>query len=201
MTNSASSTPGQFVFSLDKAALQVLVLTPGQVLGGVYSSLYGVDAGSVSGERDDHDIRVVYDQFQDRVTPQQVDSVVIQTPRGPVAVRDVMSYELRDAVTSYQRENGNIIIKVGADLEQGIASSGPQGQLISYAKAYDFPDGISYQSGGDTSENVELLTAMGTGAMISFLLIYAILVLQFNSYRQPAFILYTVLVALLGSNI
>lgn len=118
-----------------------------------------------------------------------------------MSVRELLAYELQDAVESYQREDGNIVIKVTADVEQGVPSSGPQAELIAFAQAYDFPNGVSYTAGGEVNENAELLQAFGTGYAIAFLLIVAVLVLQFNSYKQTLFIVYPIFVALIGSNI
>jgi multidrug efflux pump subunit AcrB len=186
---SAESTPGLFSFQFDTAVLQVLGLTPGQVTQALYASLYGVDAGSLVGVIDDHDIRVVYDEYQEAVTPQQVGDVIIQTPRGAVAVRDILSYDLVESVASYQREDGRLVVRVESDVDQGIPSSTIQSQLITYMQDYELPDGVTYIAGGETSENADLISAMGTGAVIAIFLIYGILVLQFNSMKQPLLII------------
>lgn len=150
---------------------------------------------------DDRDIRVVYDVYQEDVTPQGVGDVVIQTPRGAVAVRDILSYDLIESVASYQREDGRLVVRIDSDIEQGVPSSAIQAQFMEYVQEYDFPDGVSYSAGGEASENADLIAAMGTGAVIAMFLIYGILVLQFNSLKQPIFIMYSIFVSLLGVNI
>ncbi|USN56651.1 MAG: efflux RND transporter permease subunit [Candidatus Peribacteria bacterium] len=159
-----------------------------------------MSAGSIVGDVEDHDIRVVYDEYQDSVTPQQVGDVVIQTSRGAIAVRDILSYDLVESVASYQREDGKLVVSVESAVETGIPSSVVQAKLMEYIKTYDFPDGVSYSAGGESAENADLMTAMGTGALIAIFLIYAILVLQFNSMRQPFLVIFSIFMSLLGVN-
>ena len=60
---------------------------------------------------------------------------------------------------------------------------------------------MSYQLGGENNDNSELIMAMGIAFVLSLIMIFSILVLQFNSFKQPQIIMYTVALALLGTNI
>jgi HAE1 family hydrophobic/amphiphilic exporter-1 len=202
VNNSAQTTPGQFSFSYNQAALQQLGLTAGQVSSGLFGAIFGVDAGAIPGAQDDIDIRVVYDEYIDGITPSAIEQVSIALPNGQqVAARDVMTYSLQESVDSFRREDGNIVVNVDADVTQDVAASIPQAALIDFVESYDFPPNITYSAGGETNENADIIQATTTGAIISLMVIYTILVLQFNSLRQPVFIIYSIFVALLGSNI
>ncbi len=67
--------------------------------------------------------------------------------------------------------------------------------------SYVFPDGISSSAWWENEENAELIQSTVMSFFISLFLIFAILVLQFNSYVQPLVILYSVVLALLWVNI
>jgi multidrug efflux pump subunit AcrB len=73
--------------------------------------------------------------------------------------------------------------------------------LITFAQEYNYPEGISYSAGGENEENAELIQSTLQSFLIAIFLIFLVLVLQFNSYSQPAIILYSVVLALLGVNI
>ncbi len=199
--NSSKSTPWQFVFDFDKAALEVLGLTPGQVIPEVVAAINGINAWSLPWRFDDYDIRVLYKEFISDLTPQDVDNLLITTPIGQVRLWDITNYNFATNINAISRENGDIVIKVEADLENNLPPTSTQAALASFAESYPFPQGISYQMGWENNENSDLIISMGVSFIIAVLLIYSILVFQFNSFKQPAFIMYTVLMAMLWANI
>lgn len=112
-----------------------------------------------------------------------------------------MSYEFTNAVSAIQREDTDVLIKAESDVEQGVRADEKQEAFVSYAESYDFPEGISFQVGGENAEQADVIQATGQAAIIAFILIYMILVLLFNSYRQPVIIMSSVAMGLLGANI
>lgn len=87
-------------------------------------------------------------------------------------------------------------ITVGADTLDGVSASETQAKFVEFAKAYTFPSGISYSAGGENQENAELITAILSAFFIAMLAIFAILTLQFNSFKQPIIVLYSVIMSL-----
>lgn len=71
--------------------------------------------------------------------------------------------------------------------------------LYAYAESYEFPSGISYAAGGETQENADLITALFAGIALGVLIIFAILVLQFNSFTQPIIITYSIMMGFVGA--
>ncbi len=71
-----------------------------------------------------------------------------------------------------------------------------QSEFTEYAKKYQFPPGVSYQTWGENEANSELITAVLSAFFIAIIVIFAILTLQFHSFSQPAVILYSVIMSL-----
>lgn len=67
---------------------------------------------------------------------------------------------------------------------------------MNFASTYQFPTGISYKAGGENDANSELIIAVVSAFFIAVMVIFAILTLQFNSFSQPAIILYSVVMSL-----
>ena len=65
---------------------------------------------------------------------------------------------------------------------------------------YNLPDGVQVVNAGENEENAELFAALGSGAVMAFLIMLLILVIQFGSYLQPFIILSTLIFAMLGVN-
>lgn len=106
-----------------------------------------------------------------------------------------MQIRPENAIQQISRKNGDITISVESDLENPSESLAVTNQILTYAKTYDFPAGISYSSGGENSENSELVMAMVMALIISVVTIFGILTYQFNSFAKPAIVFYSVFMA------
>jgi multidrug efflux pump subunit AcrB len=71
-----------------------------------------------------------------------------------------------------------------------------QAKFLKFAQSYSFPAGTSFSAGGENQENAALISAILSAFFIAILAIFAILTLQFNSYKQPIIVLYSVLMSI-----
>jgi multidrug efflux pump subunit AcrB len=110
-------------------------------------------------------------------------------------------YTVTKAITSIQRQDTDITITIASDVQEGITPTVVQTAVDELMRTYKLPTGIRYEQGGENQENADLIQTTVTAFIVSLLLIFGILVLQFNSYSQPIIIMYTVLMGFLGANI
>lgn len=206
--NSGDETPGQFVFRLDKEKLMQLGLTPSQVLNEIYFATSGANAGSFKGDVEDFDIKVKYEEFENKLSPSDLAALYIGTPTGKIRVENILEKTVSDdfvsfdnAVKSVKREDTKVMIRVSSDLKTDFTQDQVMPKLTEFAQNYDFPEGVSFEAAGEAEENQELIVATIQSFVVALFLIFLILVLQFGSYAQPLIILYSVVLALLGVNI
>ena len=126
---------------------------------------------------------------------------MIPTRIWDVRVGDYVSYTFETALSSINRENGKITISAESDLEPWFVPTQVQPKLIEFAQSYSFPEGVSFEAGWENAENSDLIRSTLISFVIAIFLIYGILVFQFNSFSQPAIILYSVVLALMWVNI
>jgi len=200
---SSKDTPGQFIFAFDRSKLAVLWLTPSDVTSQLWVALNGANAGTITIDSIDADIKVLYDTFGNEVSPSDITNTMIITQQGLIPVSEVMDYSVDNSVGEISRSENKISIKVDGDLEEAYLRQGTvfQSDFTKRAEEYSFPDGLSFDTAGETDENAELIAAAGKWFVIALFLMLVILVLQFNSFRKPAIILYSVFLALLWVNI
>lgn len=199
--SSSKTTPGQFVFSLDYNKLASLGVSPWEITSAIFAATNGFAAWTVKWKLDDYDIKVKIAEFEENLSPYQIENLVLTTSAGDIKLTDVANYSFQSAISQIERINRNITITVDADLEEWIVASSIQPRLIAFAESYEFPLGTSYKAWWEAEENKELIVSTLTAFWVALFLIFIILVLQFNSYAQPAVILYSVVLALLGVNI
>lgn len=62
----------------------------------------------------------------------------------------------------------------------------------------DWPDGYAYRIGGEAEKSAKTFGDMFTKLGVPLFLVFALLVIQFDSFRQPLIILASVPLALIG---
>ncbi|MDD2907242.1 MAG: efflux RND transporter permease subunit [Candidatus Gracilibacteria bacterium] len=201
VTTTSSESPGQFIFRFNRDKLANVGLTPNDILGEVYFYTNGIKAGSIKSDYEDNDIVLKIAQFEDNLSPEDIDNLMVNTSIGKVRVGDFITTEFAKSISSITRENGRVSITVEADINTGILPSELQPKVDEYAKNYNYPDGVFFEKGGENQENSDLIISTFKSLFIALFLIFSILVFQFNSFRQPIIIMYSVILALLGVNI
>lgn len=197
---STASTPGQFIFKLDYDKIAKLGLTPWEITNSIFANTNGLTAGTVKWILNDYDIKVKIAQFENNLSPYDVENLVLNTSKGKIKLVDVASYSFETAISQIIRNDTKITTVVDSDLVDWIVQSDVQPKLLEFAQSYKFPSGISFSAGWEAEENADLIQWTLVAFFIALFLIFTILVLQFNSYGQPAIILYSVVLALLWVN-
>ncbi|MDP2091205.1 MAG: efflux RND transporter permease subunit [Candidatus Gracilibacteria bacterium] len=199
--STSSDSPGQFVFTFNNDKLSNIGLNQNDIISELYFYTNGIKSGSIKSEYEDNEIVVLLKDFQDSLTPENIENLIINTKVGNIRVGDFVKYEFKKSVDLITREKGNIVISVGSEVEKGFLPTDIQPLLDKFALQYNFPDGIYFVKSGESQENMDLIISTFISLFISIFLIFSILVLQFNSFKQPIIILYSIVLALLGVNV
>jgi multidrug efflux pump subunit AcrB len=108
-------------------------------------------------DAEQRDMVLQLDTFVGDVSPEMLYNLVISTRSGPVRLSDISTISTDPSLTTIQRLDGDIVISVEADLENGLQPTSFQPKLEQFAKQYNYPTGLSYKSGGENEENSELI--------------------------------------------
>ena len=196
VTVSSQDTPGQFVFTLKKDLLALYNIPSSVIYQTITTSMNGVTVGSIEDNGEDMNIILKTDTFQKESRMEDILSIPFTVGATTYTVGNFVDTRTQNAIASVNREDGKVQIAVEADLENGADSVSSQAGFVEYASTYQFPAGISYKAGGENDANSELITAVVSAFFIAVMVIFAILTLQFNSFSQPAIILYSVVMSL-----
>jgi len=198
--NSSQNSPGQFLFFWDNNKLWFLGLRPSDLEWPIYSSVESIWAGSIKGKQEDYNIKVSYEQFENNLNPNDILNLEIPTQKWNILVWNLLQYETTSAIANIQRENTRLVVIVDADLEESYTSDKVQPIINDFAKNYNFTKWIYIQEASETAENQELLVAMASAFGVAMMLIYGVLLLQFNSFGRPAIIMYSILMSIIWVN-
>lgn len=105
------------------------------------------------------------------------------------------------SMESITRENQKPYLTVTAELEENANSTLLSRKLQEKIDKYKAPDGYEVELAGDATQTTEMLKQMGKALALGFLLIYLIMVAQFQSLLSPFIVIFTVPLAFTGGMI
>ncbi len=199
-------TGGEFVLKIDRKSAEFYGVTAAQVADTLRTSISGRVITDIKMEDDDIDVLVVNDLNGkvDRIglaTPidvSDVRSILIPTPNGPIALDNFISVSLEPGRSSISRRDGERVITVTAAVLSGFNASVLTAEFQKKISELGTPEGVSVDFGGEAEEIAEAFLDLGKAMFLGILLIFALLVWQFNSFSQPLIVLTTVPLALIG---
>jgi len=191
-----------FVFRIDREQTIAAGLDVASVAGYLRTAIYGVTATTIRVGSDDIDVRVrlgLNDRAIDlrnnvESTVNAISNLIITNRAGgQVLLGSVLDVEVAAANAKIERKNQQRRIDVSADLEDGFNVQEVVSELRrSIREDIEVPAGVTVDFGGENEETNQSFVDMGFALIYGVLLIVAVLVIQFNSFRQ-AFIVISIL--------
>lgn len=128
-----------------------------------------------------------------------IESTYFLTSRGTaVNFSEVASLEEVEGIKAIEHEDSKRQVRVYSNLKEGYVGAEILKEFENKIKDYNLPSGVEVKFGGEAETLDETFTEMMINMIIAVILVYIILVIQFNSLIQPMMILFTVPMAIIG---
>jgi len=193
------SLPGiEWRLSVDRAQAAVYGADVSQVGVAVQLVTNGVKVGEYRPDRADDavDIRVRY-PTEDRGIG-QLDDLKISTRNGLVPISNFVSREPSPNVDAIQRIDGIAVEFIRANVVEGILADTIVTELQAWIDAQVFHPELNIEFRGANEEQQESLAFVQGAFLMSLLLMFVLLVTQFNSIYQSVLILVAVVMSTAG---
>ncbi len=182
----------------DRARLAELGLSGADVANAVETYVLGKVSTRFRDGGAEYDIRVRLRE-EDRKTVDQLYNLPIPLPGGgAVTLGAVARVDPGSSPTSIARLNQERIVRVGA----GVGDR-PLDQIVrdvdAQLQAIEVPEGFTIAMGGEQKEQAETFSGLIVGVLLAIFLVYAVMVVQFESLKQPLIIMTSVPFALIGA--
>ncbi len=128
----------------------------------------------------------------------QLDSIRISTPNGPVPISSFVTRQAKQKVSSIQRVDGNRVVYIRANPEPGMVADNKLQELSAWLENNPPVNGVFYQFRGANEEQEQSAAFLMQAFALSMSLMAILLVTQFNSYYQALLILSSVLLSTAG---
>ena len=170
---------------------------------GLRRAVYGFDASTFRGERDDYDIFVRFDEqsrynindlFTQPITVQgQASGELLSIP-----ISSLVSTKKVETFSSIRRKNSNRLITIYSNVLEGYNSNAIVQKIKEKLVDYSLPSGMRYKFTGEQEDQSESMNFLIKALIIALSLITLIIVAQFNSIYKPIIILTSVVLSFIG---
>jgi len=206
VTTSTKNSNTEFVLTINKAKASEIGLDAVTIAQTLRTAIYGTIATTIKKQTDDIDVVVKLNlnpDFRDTHETNQasidaIRQITIETPRGPVILGSLIEISLQHGRAIIRHENLKRVTNVTGNLETGFTV----GEII---KAFEekqallaLPPSVLMKIGGETEDVQESFADLGRALVVGVLLIMAILILQFNSFRYSFYIVVIIPLSLIG---
>jgi HAE1 family hydrophobic/amphiphilic exporter-1 len=182
----------------DQDRLQRLGLNNAFVGLSIRNALTGNDDATLTQSGTEYPIRVQLDNFNRR-NYQDVNNLVLVNPVGlPITLSQVADVVQDKSPSLLERKDRQPAVTITADA-LGRPSGTVADDVVAYFKANPLPEDISYVWGSDIKRQNDSFGALGSVLLISFLLIYLIMVALYDSFIYPLVVLFSIPVAVIGA--
>lgn len=173
-------------------------ITAYQLANGLSASLSGSTSTKLKINGDEIEINLALtDNYHSTV--ENMKQIMIPTATGasvPVGQIATMKYDNSPSVIN--RENQQRTVTLSVDVDGRDLGSVSQ-DVLKLANSYPFPEGYSYDTGGQQEQMMEAFGSLLTALVVSILLVYFLLAAQFESFVYPFIVMMSIPFAMSGA--
>ncbi len=188
----------ELIINIDNNKAAFYGLNIAQVSNEIRNQISGAKIGIYKENSEEYDISLYYSE--DRIdSVEDFDKLFFKNYKGEmVNFHDIAVIEYKDGMSLITREDGQKIVFVEADVQEGYNDNEVMRRFTKASKSIQLPSNIERVEAGNAEELNKQLSNMGKNFMIAILLVYIVLVFQFNSLGQPIVILLSVPFSIIG---
>ena len=182
----------------DQDKMQRLGLNTAIVGMNLRAALTGNDDASMTQNGIEYPVRIVLDEMN-RNEYSDVANITIINPKGiPVKVSQFAEIVPGFSPSLLERKDRQAAITITSDA-LGRPSGSVADDVVAYFKENPLPEGMEMTWGSDIKRQNDSFGALGSVLIISFLLIYLIMVALYDSFIYPFVVLFSIPVAVIGA--
>ena len=182
----------------DKDKMQRLGLNTAYVGINLRTAFTGNDDATLTEDGTEYPVRIWLDKFS-RQNEDDIKQLSIINPMGvPIEVSQIASIEKDNSPSLLERKDRQPAVTLTADA-LGRPSGTVADDVVAYINKNPLPDGIQMTWGSDIKRQNDSFGALGSVLLISFVLIYLIMVALYDSYIYPFVALFAIPVAAIGA--
>ena len=195
------NAPPELRVSIDRGKSASLGIPLDQLAMTLRGATAGLDIREFRDEMDvskKYDVRVRFSPAA-RTTPKMLEKIKIRSDTGMlVPLASIAKFSQGPGISRIGHVDRRRVVRVSARNE-GRPAVEISKELINQLSAFELPPGYAFDFSGEHRETEESFASLKLAYLIAFILIFALLVTQFNSYFQPLAIMTALPLSIVGA--
>jgi HAE1 family hydrophobic/amphiphilic exporter-1 len=164
----------------------------------IRTSLAGTTATYFRDQGDEYDILVRFREA-DRLANTDVMAIPIQTPGGAIVpLSSLVSLQRREGRTAISRTDQQRVVTVSANLDGSRDMGGVVNDLQQRLQSIPSSPDVAVVFGGEWEEQQKTFRALAIGLVLAVTLVYLVMAAQFESFKYPFLIMFSLPLAAIG---
>jgi HAE1 family hydrophobic/amphiphilic exporter-1 len=182
----------------DQDKMQRLGLNTAYVGMNLRAALTGNEDATLTEDGTEYPIRIWFDDLN-RENYEDLKNITIVNPKGiPIMVSQFAEVVKDNSPSLLERKDRQAAVTLTSDA-LGRPSGTVADDVVAHLKENPLPEGIEMTWGSDIKRQNDSFGALGSVLLISFLLIYLIMVALYDSFVYPFVVLFSIPVAVIGA--
>lgn len=201
--NGIGATSGEIKVTVDKTKAAKKSLTVAQVYQQIAAAITSETTSStLTNSGKDLDVVVIKDENSD-VTKNNIKDIKLtytdkEGNEKTTKLSEVAEISDSESMNSITRSDQKRYIKVSGTLKDGYTNTDVSNKAKALFDDYNLPDGCSIEYSGSNESTMEAVNQMLLMMLLGVILIYLIMVAQFQSLKSPFIIMFTIPLAFTG---
>lgn len=201
--NGIGATSGEIKVTVDKTKAAKKSLTVAQVYQQIAAAITSETTSStLTNSGKDLDVVVIKDENSD-VTKNNIKNIKLtytdkEGNEKTTKLSEVAEISDSESMNSITRSDQKRYIKVSGTLKDGYTNTDVSNKAKALFDDYKLPDGCSIEYSGSNESTMEAVNQMLLMMLLGVILIYLIMVAQFQSLKSPFIIMFTIPLAFTG---
>lgn len=201
--NGIGATSGEIKVTVDKTKADKKSLTVAQVYQQIAAAITSETTSStLTNSGKDLDVVVIKDENSD-VTKNNIKDIKLtytdkEGNEKTTKLSEVAEISDSESMNSITRSDQKRYIKVSGTLKDGYTNTDVSNKAKALFDDYKLPDGCSIEYSGSNESTMEAVNQMLLMMLLGVILIYLIMVAQFQSLKSPFIIMFTIPLAFTG---
>ena len=207
VTSSGEDDASEFALTINRERAAELGLSPATVAGTLRTAVFGTEATTIKKDGEEIDVvvklnlnsnwRTAHDT--NRATLDAIKELPISTPRGTVLLGTVLTSSIEGSSDVIRREDEKRIATASSEVEEGFVAREVSMEFEErFNEEYSLPSDVRMRIGGETEDVDQSFKDMFRALGMGVVLVFAVLIIQFNRFRQAFIVLSVVPLSLIG---
>ncbi len=202
VSNGQEEVTDEVRFHVDKDKAASYGLTVAQVFQEVYAKLAEPTvATTLNTESKDYSVYVKTEE-NEQITVNQLKNLKIEgtvdNEKKMIKISEIVTFEDTEGLSAINRINQNRFLNVSAAIADGYNAGLLASDVENAIDEIEIPKGYSVEFAGENETTMEAMEQVGLMLLLAIIFMYMIMVIQFQSFKSPFIIMFTLPLAFTG---